>query len=264
MVTLKRVYEPAIPEDGLRVLVDRRWPRRLDNASAAVDRWEQRLAPSAELHRWFGGRQGRWAEFRMRYAVELSLHREELDCLREVAAERLVTLLFSARDPVHNGAAVLREVLSCGPEPRVDAPKMSHAELLGFLNNLLANSRATIKEAKAILQSTATRMLDIQRDEAYASAVLIQLVKSLGGRPDYGVKFADDMSRGMGLASRLAMFGRDQIRAADELEHDLLRIADDRVHHRLQKVLIARKRNSRRLDGKPRPALAQPQPIPRR
>lgn len=261
MVTLKRVYEPAIPEDGLRILVDRRWPRRLDKASAAIDRWEKRLAPSAELHRWFGGRQARWAEFRTRYALELCRHREVLACLRDMAAERLVTLLFSARDPVRNGAAVLREVLCCGPEPAAAAPKMSHAELLEFLNSLLANSRATIKEAKAILQSIATRMFDIQRDEAYASAVLIQSVKSLGGRPDYSVKPADDISRGTGLASRLAIFEQDQVCAADELEQNLLRVADDRVHHRLQKLLIARKRNSRRLHGKPDLALAQPEPV---
>ena len=143
------------------------------------------------------------------------------------------------------------------------ATAMSHAELLGFLNNLLVYSRTTIKEAKAILQSTASRMLDIQRDEAYASAVLIQLVKSLGGRPDYGVEPADDISRGSRLASRLAVFAQEQIRAADKLEINLLRVADDRVHHRLQKLLIARKRNSRRLEGKPFLALAQAEPIDR-
>jgi Protein of unknown function, DUF488 len=202
---------------------------------------------------------------RWRYALELRVHREELADLRDIAAERLVTLLFAARDPVHNGAAVLREVLCCGPERGGAAPNMSRAELLDFLNSLLADSRTTIREAKAILQSTATRMLDIQRDEAYASAVLIQLVKSLGGRPDYGrVEPTDDISRGTALASRLAIFGRDQIRAADKLEHDLLHVADERVRHRLRKLLIARKRNSRRLDGKSHLALAQPEPIGRR
>ena len=217
MVTLKRVYEPAIPEDGLRVLVERRWPWRLNKAAAAIDRWEKQVAPSAELHRWFGGRRARWAEFRTRYAFELDQHGTELACLRAAAAERPITLLYAARDPIHNGAAVLQEVLRCGSERGVAAPKMSHAELLRFLNSLLAYSRTTIKEAKALLQSTATRMLDIQRDEAYVSAVLIQLVKGLGGRPDYGVEPTDDNSRGTGLALRLAIFGRDQIRAADEL-----------------------------------------------
>jgi uncharacterized protein YeaO (DUF488 family) len=259
MLTLKRVYEPAAPEDGLRVLIERRWPWRPDKASAVIDRWEKQVAPSAELHRWFGGR-ARWAEFRMRYALELGQQREKLVCLKAVAAERPVTLLFSARDRVHNCAAVLREVLCCGPELG-DAPvNMSHAELLRFLNSLLDNSRATIKEAKAILQRTATRMLNIQRDEAYASAVLIQLVKSLGGRPDYGIEPTDDIAGGTGLASRLALFELDQIRLADELESNTRRVADDRIRHRLQKLLIPRVRNIRRLDGKPHLALAQQAP----
>jgi hypothetical protein len=137
---------------------------------------------------------------------------------------------------------------------------MSHAELLGFLNNLLANSRTTIKEAKAILRRTGTWMLDIKGDEAYASAVLIRLIKSLGGRPNYGVESTDDIGGGTGLASRLALFGRDQIRLAQELESNLPRVADDRVRHRLQKLLIARVRNIRRLDGTPHLALAAPEP----
>jgi len=211
MLTLKRVYEPAAPEDGLRVLIERRWPWRLDKASAAVDRWEKQVAPSAELHRWFGRRRARWAEFCTRYTLELGEYREKLACLQDVAAERPVTLLFSARDRVRNSAAVLREVLCRGPELGVAATKMSHDELLGFLNRLLAHSRTTINEAKAILQKTATRMLDIRRNEAYAGAVLIQLVKSLGGRPDYRIEPADDIAGGTGLPSRLAL---DEIKFA--------------------------------------------------
>ena len=260
MVKLKRVYEPAGPEDGLRVLVDRRWPRGLNKSTAAIDRWEKQVAPSAELHRWFGGRRARWVEFRTRYTLELGQHRAELAWLRAAAAERPVTLLFSARDRIHNSAAVLQDVLCGGPELGVVATTMSHAELLAFLNHLLINSRTTIKEAKALLQRTATRMLDIQRDEAYASAVLIQLVKSLGGRPDYGIESIDDSGRGAELASRLALFGRDQLRLADELETNVSRVADDRIRHRLQKLLIARVRNIRRLNGKPHLALARAEP----
>ena len=171
-----------------------------------------------------------------------------------------MTLLFSARDPVHNTAVVLREALCYSPELGVAAADMSHAELLGFLNSLVANSRTTIKEAKVILQRTATWMLDIKSDEAYASAVLIQLIKSLGGRPDYGIELTDEIAGGTGLASRIALFGRDQIRLAQELESNLPRVADDRVRHRLQKLLIARVRNIRRFDGKPHLALAEPEP----
>jgi uncharacterized protein YeaO (DUF488 family) len=148
----------------LRVLVERRWPWRLDKASAAIDRWEKQVAPSAELHRWFGGRRARWAEFHTWYGLELGSIKKDWSVQTETV-ERRVTLLFSAVDPIHNSAAVLREVLCGGPGLGGTAMKMSHAELLSFLNSLLSNSRTTIKEAKAILQRTAARMLDIQRDE---------------------------------------------------------------------------------------------------
>jgi uncharacterized protein YeaO (DUF488 family) len=258
MVTLKRVYEPAGPEDGLRVLVDRRWPWRLDRAKAAIDRWEKRLAPSLELSRWFGGRRARWAEFRAWYALDLAQHREELARLQAVAAERPVTLLFAARDRAHNGAAVLQEVMGCGTDPSMTATAISQAELLSFLNSLLADSRTAVSQAKAILQETAKLLLDIKSDEAYASAVLIQLIKSLGGRPDYGIELNDDATAGERLASRLTLFGQDRIRLVHELVSNLPRVADDRVRHRLQKLLIARVRYLRRLDGKSHLALAGP------
>jgi uncharacterized protein YeaO (DUF488 family) len=259
MVTLKRVYEPPAPGDGLRVLVDRRWPWRLNKATAAIDRWERELAPSVELHRWFGGRRARWAEFRARYTFELGQHGAELACLRAAAAGRPVTLLYAARNPVQNSAAVLQEVLRSS-EPGLAAADMSHAELLGFMNRLLAGSRTTVREARVILQSTATRMLDIKRDEAYASAVLIQLIKSLGGRPDYNTELNEEIPGGAGLASRLALFERGQLSLMQELERNLPRIADDRIRRRLQKLLIARVRNIRRLDGKPHLALADREP----
>jgi uncharacterized protein YeaO (DUF488 family) len=259
MMRLKRVYEPSAPEDGLRLLVARRWPRRLNRATAAIDRWEKELAPSVELHRWFGGRRARWAEFRTRYRFELGQHGAELACLRAAATERPITLLYAGRDPVHNSSAVLQEVL-CRSEPSFAATEMSHAELVGFMNRLLASSRTTIREAKAILQRTAARMLDIKRDEAYASAVLIQLIKSLGGRPDYGTESDEDVAGATGLASRIALFERGQICLMQELESSLPRVADDRVRHRLQKLLTARARNIRRLDGKPHLALADREP----
>jgi uncharacterized protein YeaO (DUF488 family) len=255
MVTLKRVYEPPAPGDGLRVLVERRWPWRLNKATGSIDRWEKELAPSVELHRWFGGRRERWAKFRTRYMFELGQHGAELACLRAAAAERPITLLYAARDSVHNSAAVLQEVL-CGSEQSWAAADMSHAELLGFMNRLLASSRTTIREARAILQRTMTRMLDIKRDEAYASAVLIQSIKSLGGRPDYNTELNEDIPGGTGLASRLALFEQGQVCLMQELESNLPRVADDRIRRRLRKLLIARVRNIRRLEEKPHRALA--------
>jgi len=110
-VRLKRVYEPPASDDGVRVLVDRLWPRGLRKADADVAHWMKDLAPSSELRRWFGHDPERWQEFRRRYASELQRHTAELDELRELARRRTVTLLFGARDEQHNDAVVLRDAL---------------------------------------------------------------------------------------------------------------------------------------------------------
>lgn len=110
-IHVKRVYEPAEAADGTRILVDRLWPRGLTKAKAAVDHWAKDLAPSTELRTWFGHDPDRWAAFRVRYAKELSAHEDELVAMRALARAGRVTLVFGARDEVHNGAVVLREVL---------------------------------------------------------------------------------------------------------------------------------------------------------
>ena len=110
-VKLKRVYESPSRADGVRVLVDRLWPRGLTKEAAAADRWLRDLAPSSELRRWFGHDPERWAEFRRRYARELGARSEQLDELRSLARKRRITLLFAARDETHNDAVVLRELL---------------------------------------------------------------------------------------------------------------------------------------------------------
>ena len=103
-------------------------------------------------------------------------------------------------------------------------------------------------------------MLDIKRDEAYASAVLIQLIKSLGGRPDYSTELNASIPGGTRLESRLAQFERGQVSLLQELESNLPRVADDRIRRRLQKLLIARVRNIRHLDGKRHLAWADREP----
>jgi uncharacterized protein YeaO (DUF488 family) len=110
-VKLKRVYDPVSPEDGVRVLVDRLWPRGLKKAHAAIDRWAKDIAPSTELRQWFGHDPQRWPEFRRRYIEELRQHAELLEELRSLARERPLTLLFSAHDEAHNNAVVIKEVL---------------------------------------------------------------------------------------------------------------------------------------------------------
>jgi uncharacterized protein YeaO (DUF488 family) len=111
-IRLKRAYEPPRQEDGIRVLVDRLWPRGLRKADAAIDRWPKEIAPSTELRRWFGHDPSRWEEFRRRYRAELSSHSELLAELRGFAHKGPLTLVYSARDEDHNDAVVLRELLS--------------------------------------------------------------------------------------------------------------------------------------------------------
>jgi len=108
---LKRVYLPTDAADGERVLVDRLWPRGVSKVRAALHSWNKDVAPSAELRRWFGHVPARWAEFCTKYRVELKENAEAVEALRALARQKPVTLLFGARDEVHNEAVVLREFL---------------------------------------------------------------------------------------------------------------------------------------------------------
>ncbi len=110
-IRLKRVYAPAARDDGVRVLVDRLWPRGLSKRKAAVDHWMKDIAPSTELRKWFGHDPDRWREFQRRYKGELRQHKELLDEIRKLANDGTVTLLFGTRDEEHNDAVVLRDVL---------------------------------------------------------------------------------------------------------------------------------------------------------
>ncbi len=114
-IKLKRIYEEPSPEDGLRVLVDRLWPRGVRRDRAAVDLWPRDLAPSPELREWFGHDPERFAEFRHRYLAELDARTEALAELAERSAGGPLTLLFAARDRQHNHAVVLAEALASHP-----------------------------------------------------------------------------------------------------------------------------------------------------
>jgi uncharacterized protein YeaO (DUF488 family) len=116
---LKRAYEPAAPEDGMRILVDRLWPRGISKEKASLDEWEKEIAPSTELRQWFGHDPERWTEFQRRYRAELRKHADILDHIRELAKKQTVTLVYGAHDEMHNDAVVLRDVL-------VEESKSSH------------------------------------------------------------------------------------------------------------------------------------------
>lgn len=113
-VAQKRVYDTPDPGDGLRVLVDRLWPRGLSKERARVDVWLKDVAPSRELRAWFGHDPVKFEEFRRRYEAELATEpaRSALAELRELARKQHVTLVFAAHDTEHCNAVVLRELLA--------------------------------------------------------------------------------------------------------------------------------------------------------
>jgi uncharacterized protein YeaO (DUF488 family) len=109
---MKRVYEPPSPDDGLRVLVDRLWPRGLSKEAARVDEWPKEIAPSDELRKWYGHDPARWDEFRRRYRAQLEAtgQIELVRVLRARAERQNVTLIFAASDEAHSNAAFLLEL----------------------------------------------------------------------------------------------------------------------------------------------------------
>jgi uncharacterized protein YeaO (DUF488 family) len=110
-IRLKRAYDLPSAEDGTRILIDRLWPRGVKKSSAGIDRWVKDIAPSTALRKWFGHDPARWQEFRRRYAAEINDHADQLAELRAAAREGPITLVFAARDELHNDAVVLRDAL---------------------------------------------------------------------------------------------------------------------------------------------------------
>ncbi len=111
-ITIRRVYEPVLPGDGTRVLVDRLWPRGITRENAKIDFWMREIGPSNALRQWFGHDQQRWGEFRTRYGAELEINREPFERLKALCDAGQVTLLFAARDIEHNNAVVLADLLA--------------------------------------------------------------------------------------------------------------------------------------------------------
>lgn len=110
-IAIKRVYQQAAREDGVRILVDRLWPRGLSKVSLRLDAWPRALAPSGELRKWYGHDPHRYAEFRRRYREELAAHADELVALRAMIKGRAATLLTATRELDLSHAVVLRELL---------------------------------------------------------------------------------------------------------------------------------------------------------
>lgn len=119
MIQLKRAYDKPSPKDGFRVLLERFWPRDLDEKHAKIDLWLKEAAPSTEMHQTFGESPdpGRWAEFQRLYWNELKDKHKVIKLLRDKSANGLVTLVHAAHNPDHSAAVVLKAFLeqSGGP-----------------------------------------------------------------------------------------------------------------------------------------------------
>jgi uncharacterized protein YeaO (DUF488 family) len=112
-VRVRRVHDPAEPDDGARVLVDRLWPRGVKKEAAHVDEWPKDLTPSTELRHWYHAGEGSFAEFTERYEAELAAPAAAgaLGRLGELAGQGPVTLLTASKDPARSHAAVLARLL---------------------------------------------------------------------------------------------------------------------------------------------------------
>ena len=113
MIKIKRAYLESEEDDSMRILVDRLWPRGLTKEKANIDLWMKDVAPSTELRKWFSHDIKKWEEFKRRYLDELNENKESVAILKEQLNKGNVTLIFGARDELHNEAIVLKELLSC-------------------------------------------------------------------------------------------------------------------------------------------------------
>ena len=111
MIRLKRAYDAPSRQDGLRILVERLWPRGVRKEKAAIDLWLKGLAPSTELRKWYGHDPERWSEFRKRYWSELEQQGDLIALLKHRTTEGPVTFVYAASDKERNSAVALKEFL---------------------------------------------------------------------------------------------------------------------------------------------------------
>ena len=113
-VQIKRVYDAPAESDGLRVFIDRLWPRGLSKATFQYDLWSKDLAPTPALRTWFGHKPEHWDGFRRDYAAELqdAQAQAHMQKVFDAADGRRITLVYGAKDPEHNHALILADALN--------------------------------------------------------------------------------------------------------------------------------------------------------
>ena len=110
-IAIKRAYDNPGPHDGVRILIDRLWPRGLSKAELKIDAWPRQLTPSTGLRKWYGHEPARFAVFRRRYRAELAEHAHDLEALRAMVKGRAATLITATREVDLSHAVVMREIL---------------------------------------------------------------------------------------------------------------------------------------------------------
>lgn len=112
MITTKRIYEKYSPDDGFRILIDRLWPRGVSKSNAKIGLWLKEIAPTDSLRKWFSHDPKKWESFKKKYHEELKENKSLLDVIKSLEKEhKTVTLVFAAKDELHNNALVLYKVL---------------------------------------------------------------------------------------------------------------------------------------------------------
>ncbi len=112
MIKLKRIYEQPEKDDGFRILTDRLWPRGVSKEKAKLDLWLKDIAPSNNLRKWFSHDPKKWKEFQKWYKKELAANKQTVNELKRIVKiEKKVTLLYAAKDEIHNEAVVIADFL---------------------------------------------------------------------------------------------------------------------------------------------------------
>lgn len=111
LIRIKRAYDAPASDDGLRILIDRLWPRGIAKSKLKLDAWVKHLSPSNELRKWYRHDPQKFAEFRKRYLAELKPQGEGLAELRAIVKGRTVTLLTATKELDLSHATVLRDLL---------------------------------------------------------------------------------------------------------------------------------------------------------
>lgn len=111
-IQIKRIYDKVEKNDGIRILIDRLWPRGIKKSEAAIDLWLKNIAPSNELRKLFAHDREKWVEFKKNYIAEIKDNKDSLAIIKDKLKKSNITLLYGTKDTECNNAVVLQEYLS--------------------------------------------------------------------------------------------------------------------------------------------------------